>query len=899
MPVDKVSFDEIGVIDPGTLDPMAAMVQRMESLYDYSTSSHAQLIEKWAALFDTESAVFTSHRISLISAQQSEWTVVPADPDSPADKECAKFIESCLDDMSSPWSRFIDFAMSAQAFGYADVEIVWKRRLGLNPPKGLPISKFNDGLIGVRKLSPRRQETLAGWDKDKEGGVQAFLQYQLIDDKLVKVPIPIIKMLHFIGGDDRGGWEGKGWLKPAHKIATRIGTMEFVADAGWHRSFVGLPHFHWQGPPKNESESQLVRQIGEKLAVDEQAYIQTPNQVDFSLITVSNANASALQSHIDQMRWEIMSLVTLTFMRLGVTNFGSRALASPLMDLYALGIDSALDVIAEVLNRFLVPRLLQANGSKFAGISEYPKIVHSKVTKVASSLIPYLSAIQKFLEEANPLDAAWLRQEAGLPSQEDIEEWEEENKPEEPTPPAPPAPPTATPTGESQPEQKGGKEMAPEEKKEEAAAPSKQEAPSEATEQARVIKLAAPTLDSEQKRRSWGNAQAQNLVATGFSAALAKRIIDFILERMPLDVDPSTWSLSMQDQAVLAEVMREFDVDTAAQDWDRFASPELRGILYPADSQKAGEASSPFEETELIGTSGSGNWGHAGRPRLVGGSAKQGAGAGVRAREAKRSGQAGGGGGRPGDLDSAAGLGSSFGSGIAGEKKIGGQHAFAASFVDFKDGTRAVVKPDVTSYRRKDINGFQSTVDGEVAAYALDVELQTHVVPATIETEHNGVRCSAQRFVKGESAMQRGVEMWDPQRIGNADDHMRMEVLDYAMRNIDRHSGNYMLRPDGSVIGIDHGMAFQGSGPKVLPGRTWDVNRLVADIRAGRKGLSGAAATKFDKWVRHVTTVDPVRVGDRVRRSIGAKRDGSSRDRAVADMEARLKAFQDAWSKGE
>jgi len=384
-------------------------------------------IQKMAEILRKEPAAYTAHSLVLLTAAQATWRAVPP-TDRPEDREAAEFLEQCLQDMSQSFSRAVRFALSALAFGFADLEIVWKRRQGRNPGRGKPESAFDDGLIGIRKLAPRRQETIERWEFDDAGGPEVMIQRHPTTYQEIRIPIE--KLLHFIGGDDRGSWEGLGWLEPAYKLYHMIENYEIMEGIGWQRSFVGLPVFEYVSSPDDATKND-VQELGKGLVANEKQYVTYPGPVvNFRLETVTNSNAGELRQRINQLRWEIMTLVFATFVRLGSTTSGSRALSQPLIDLFRDGVNAALDDIADVFNRHLVPRLFKLNAGEFVGITAYPVIEHSSVSRLPLEVVSWIDGIQQFLETAEPTDAMWLRDMLGMPSIE-IEQDESEDEGEE------------------------------------------------------------------------------------------------------------------------------------------------------------------------------------------------------------------------------------------------------------------------------------------------------------------------------------------------------------------------------------------------------------------------------------------------------------------------------------
>lgn len=370
-------------------------------------------IARMASVLREEPSAFQSAYVVSLTAKQAHWVVRPGAP-TPGDKTAADFVDQCLADMSHSFWETVRFALSSQAFGFADMEIVWKRRMGLAPKGDLPASLYDDGLIGIRKLAPRRQETIIKWDFDENGGPQAMWQRDPETGRDIG-PIPVSKMLHFIGGAGRGSWEGMGWLEPAYRLAYLIKQFELLYGIGQQRAHIGLPVFEYQQSPDAQTQA-AVRALGRGLVTNEHQYVSYPAQVvKFRMESVENPNATELRDMISQQRWELQGLVLASFLRLGTTGTGSRALAGPLIELFRAGVNAALDDIADVLSRYLVPRLLAANPNVLKLITRFPEITHSGVRNVPFEAVRYLQGIQLFLQQASPEDATWLRELVGMP----------------------------------------------------------------------------------------------------------------------------------------------------------------------------------------------------------------------------------------------------------------------------------------------------------------------------------------------------------------------------------------------------------------------------------------------------------------------------------------------------
>lgn len=104
-------------------------------------------------------------------------------------KEKAAFLEQCMNDMEHSWTNFIKEAVSFNRYGFCANEIVFRYR---NTKYG---SKYNDGLVGLRKLPIRSQGTIAQWEWKNSGReIDGFWQR-------VVVPAPTSDVI------SDGGWD--------------------------------------------------------------------------------------------------------------------------------------------------------------------------------------------------------------------------------------------------------------------------------------------------------------------------------------------------------------------------------------------------------------------------------------------------------------------------------------------------------------------------------------------------------------------------------------------------------------------------------------------------------------------------------------------------------------------
>src|SRR5690606_19406147 len=124
-------------------------------------------------------------------------------------------------------------------YGFAVNEIVLRRRLFKNG------AKYNDGLVGLRKLAPRSQDTISGWIFDGPGNNRTHIEqdtkylsnsgsYAGQADATGKIKLPIEKVLLFSASKTKNNPEGNSLYKNiylAHKQLTLLQEQQLLSVA--------------------------------------------------------------------------------------------------------------------------------------------------------------------------------------------------------------------------------------------------------------------------------------------------------------------------------------------------------------------------------------------------------------------------------------------------------------------------------------------------------------------------------------------------------------------------------------------------------------------------------------------------------------------------------------------
>jgi hypothetical protein len=322
--------------------------------------------------------------------RQIEWRVEAASS-SAADQRNSEIVEQNMDDMSHSWSDLMAEILTMLPYGWAYHEIVYKRRLGPWQTDPRKRSKYNDGLIGWRKMPIRSQETLQRWIFDETGGIQAMVQLSP-PDYLTKV-LPIGKCLLFRTTSTKNNPEGYSLLRRAYRPWFMLKRLEEYEAVGVERDLTGLPVGKVPAEYLNAKEGtdqwkmvQAFRKMVTSVRRNEQegivlptAYDQDTKQplFDFTLLTSGGSRQFNTDGIIQRYETRILMTILADFIMTGHEGSGaSYALHTDKSGLFRTALNSLAQGIADVFNRHAIPRLFALNGMK---PDELPKIVPNDV----------------------------------------------------------------------------------------------------------------------------------------------------------------------------------------------------------------------------------------------------------------------------------------------------------------------------------------------------------------------------------------------------------------------------------------------------------------------------------------------------------------------------------------
>ena len=345
----------------------------------------------------------------------------------------AEFVQQCLHDLNIPLKEVIAEILSFLVYGFDIHEIVYKKRGGYSRDPRIN-SKHSDGGYGWRKLAPRKQTTLTGWNFDEYGEVGGV--YQSASPTYIKILIPAERYLHFKTTGAGGNPEGKSMLRGAWWAWYTKQKLEIIEGIGAERDLAGLPVMYV--PPQllvsnpSESDATLLvaiknilknirRDTQEGLVVPQSYNEQGKKEYEFSLVSSAGSRQFDTNTIINRKKQEIAITTLCDFILIGHEAVGSFALVSSKTHLFATALGAFLDLITDVFNGTGIPRLLRLNNMP---VEDAPKMVHGDIeTPDLPELGAFIASLASAGMELFPDDKveAYLRRSAGLPQKEVVE----------------------------------------------------------------------------------------------------------------------------------------------------------------------------------------------------------------------------------------------------------------------------------------------------------------------------------------------------------------------------------------------------------------------------------------------------------------------------------------------
>lgn len=423
----RIKFSETGYTGLREFDGIILEEARRDLQWPHANRTYQEMSQ--------DATIASALSLFEMMISRVKWRVVPPEDPTDDDKQKAKFLRQCMDDMDHSWFSFIKEVTSMFTYGYCVNEKVYRRR---QRKYG---SRYNDNLVGIKKLPVRSQTTIKEWKFSDDGrNLLAVIQdTNLLNDgfRLAnsqeyagEIEIPRKKFLLFRTDVSRDNPQGRSPLSKVYQAWRYRKQIEESEAIGITRGLGGIPDFRlpakFMSPdatPEEKAVYEEVKRIGRNLQNNEQACVVFPSLYDeqgkplFDWKLIGPPNASQYDTNTAITRWDnkILQALFADLLQMGNAKGGSYNLADSKSSIMQMAVEARLKEIQDVLNSDLVPQLFALNSwslermptFEFAQVKEEDLDIISKFLQRTASV----GLVEVTPENINKI-AEWV----GLPS---------------------------------------------------------------------------------------------------------------------------------------------------------------------------------------------------------------------------------------------------------------------------------------------------------------------------------------------------------------------------------------------------------------------------------------------------------------------------------------------------
>ena len=312
---------------------------------------------------------------------KASYRVIPVKNPTAKETKQAKLIEQMFADMDIPLEDVIASSLTSLDYGFAPLEKVFRLR---TKESG---SMYDDGLIGIKKLALRNQESIDAFIFDADGnevlGVKQNLAW--VNDPFGRysnrtqsvVILPRNKFMLFTVGQDRTNPYGTSPLRNVYLPWKYLQAIEELEASGVAKDLQGLPfiripasYMSAEASPEQKVIYEAFKNMGRNLQQNTQAAVVLPSDVDpetkqhlFDLTLLATEGKKSFDTTKIKEYYRTMIFIGLAadILLMGNTQTGSFALGAIKGSMTATAVEGYLEAIIRVFNEDLIKQLYELN----------------------------------------------------------------------------------------------------------------------------------------------------------------------------------------------------------------------------------------------------------------------------------------------------------------------------------------------------------------------------------------------------------------------------------------------------------------------------------------------------------------------------------------------------------
>lgn len=313
---------------------------------------------------------------------RAEMTVIPLVGETPTEKARREFLLSVLHDMDTSWQSTMQSISTYKEYGHQVSEMVFRRRLKSNG------SAYDDGLVGLRGLKNRPQNSIARWNFSDDGRELVSISQTLVNlensyrylnlvDEYGFIEIPREKFILFRCDPTDDNPEGNSCLKACYLAYKQLSLLSDNMMIGVSKDIAGIPyvklHPKFMAPDASAADAAVysaTKTIVDNVSNGTQSGIIFPSLLDengndqfsFALLEQKAGKAYDIPHIIAMLQANILAVLSASSIGMGAIDGGSLSLQDGNTNLLSLTVSYRLAEIANTLNKELVPMLWKLNG---------------------------------------------------------------------------------------------------------------------------------------------------------------------------------------------------------------------------------------------------------------------------------------------------------------------------------------------------------------------------------------------------------------------------------------------------------------------------------------------------------------------------------------------------------
>ncbi len=362
-----------------------------------------------------------SRQMFVSFARQLSLSWVPAtDEPNESDTKAVDFGNEALLDLDGGVADLLETIVSYVPFmGWGWWEVVpGLRRQGWRPPGSEDPwrSKYDDGLVGIRRLAWRDHSSFSSWDIDETNG-RLFGMNQR-DEPNQEITIPLDQSVHLKFGDTVNP-EGLSPLEAVWRLERIKYGLEVVQGIGFEHA-AGHAKFQAEKELTADDKVQIKKAARSLLTAQEGNYLMLPGHVQAD---VEDIDFSAARSILEAIKYYGVLKLQVFFMQWAAlsasTGTGSFAAKKEDVEMFVLFYNSMMQGFAAQIGEQLAPHLFRMNAAQWPQLTAPPRLTVSKLDKSINleELAGWIKAMKDTGFDLDDQDALWIRKRAGMPEE--------------------------------------------------------------------------------------------------------------------------------------------------------------------------------------------------------------------------------------------------------------------------------------------------------------------------------------------------------------------------------------------------------------------------------------------------------------------------------------------------